>query len=600
MRTVPDDIESRVEKLVLESLDEYDIPGAAVAVVRDGEVTMAEGYGEADAEEGLPVEPTTPFRVGSVSKPVFWTAIARLLRRGELDDDVPVSEYLDDNFVSWDDPVTLAQLATHTGGFESTNRNMWYDNPADGRSLPEHLDPMPAQTRSPGTVGQYSNHGVALAGQVLASVVGSSFPDAMDELLLEPAGMETASFHQPLPTDLYEAHASGHGGDRDGKFAGLGTAPAGALSASAADMARFMQLHLDDGRIDGEQVLDPDTVELIQQQWFTHHEELAGMALGFAEAYYGAYRIIRHAGGTPLDAFWTELRLVPELGFGLFLSYNDDSGQDPVIEIPETIIEEVLPEPDVTAPESDGRPTLADELEGTYRSLRRGAHEVDSIFLTLNADTIDVSIADDGALLLEDGDDTTRLVETSPLVFQDVETGEKVAFGEEDGEIAYLFMSGSPDAYECISSLESIQFHLLVLAVSLLGTGSGWLHWSPSRDDGESRREWFQSLRTDQRRRARFAAHLVGSAFSLFVVLFLVYLSFDFEGTFTEPSFLFRLLFVLPLVGAVAAVAALVLSVRVWQEAYWQLRTRVHYSFVVLSGLLVTGFLWYWNLLLPP
>lgn len=592
------DLESRVEELVVDSLEEYDIPGASVAVVRDGAVTMVEGYGEADREEGTPVEATTPFRVGSVSKPVVWTALARLVKRGELDPEVPVAEYLDDP-PGWGEPVTLAQLATHTAGFEVTNRSMWYSDPADVKPLPEHLDPMPAQVRPPGGVGSYSNHGVALAGQVLAAATGEPFPDAVADELLEPAGMETGSFRQPLPDDLYEAHATGHGGDADGKFAGLGIAPAGALSASAADMARFMELHLNDGVVDGEQVLDPDTVDLVARQWFTHHEALAGMAFGFVEDSCGDVRILRHAGGTPLDEFWCELRLVPEFGFGLFLAYNAPGGAEAVGEVPDAVIEELAPEPDREVLEPDGEPERAAELGGTYRSLRRGKRAHDSLATTLNADTVEVRVADDGALVL-DGGEETRWVEIEPLVFQHAETGERIAFGERNGGVGYLFFGGTPTAFERIPWYESTTTQLLAAAVALVGVGSGWVLWSPSREDGESRREWLRSVRSNRRRLSKLVLHGASSAFALFVILALWYLAFDFDGVFTEPTLLFRSLFALSILGAVAAVGAAALGVLVWRDRYWTRRKRLHYSFVALSLLVATAFLWYWNLLLPP
>lgn len=599
-RVVPEDIEQRIQELVVESLDEHDIAGASVAVFRDGAVTMAEGYGVADRETGARVEATTPFKVGSVSKPVTCTAIARLINRGELDPHAPVSEYIDDSLVSWDESITLAQLATHTAGFEMTNLNTWYDESADVGPLSEHLDPMPAQVRDPGEVGAYSNHGVALAGQVLAAVSGNSFADVMDELLFDPAGMETASFHQPLSEDLYEGHARGHGGDVDGKFGGMGIAPAGALSASAHDMGRFMELHLSDGAIDDEQVLDPETVELSQQQWFTHHDELAGMAFGFVEAYHEDQRVLRHAGGVPRDAFYTEMRLFPDLDFGFFVSYNDDVGVDTVFEVADEITDVVVPasEPDVPAP--TGEPTRADELEGHYQDISHGFETHDSFWLKLNAETADVEVADDGVLRIDSGGEEQRWVEREPLLFQNEETGEKIAFGERDGEITYLFRSGNPSAMAFIPLSENVGVHLFVLLISLLGVVSGSFLWSADRNEGESRREWFQSLRSNQQRLAKFAVYNAGIAFGLFILGFLLAMNADWPGVFTEPGLLFRMLFVLSILGAIATVAAVVLTPLVWREGYWRRRTRIHYTVVVLALVGLTSFLWYWNLLLPP
>lgn len=594
---IPEDIETRVEKLVRESLDEHDIPGASVAVVRDGTTTLAEGYGVADRETGRPAEATTPFRLGSVSKPIVATAVARLVERGELDPHRPVREYLDDDLVSWDEPVTLAQLVTHTAGFETTNLNMWYDDPAEVRALPDHLDPMATQVRSPGTLGAYSNHGYAVAGQVLAAVSGSPFPDTMAELLFSPAGMDTASFRQPLPDDLQEAHARGHDGEVDSKFAGLGIAPAGAMSASAVDVGRFMELQLDDGSVDDEQVLDPETVELVQRQWFSHHDALDGMTFGFVEDQHGGTRMLRHTGGTPLDVFWTELRLIPELGFGLYLSFNAEA-REPLEAVADEITEEITPTAEVDVPEPDGDPERADELEGSYRSLRR-SFETHNSFLSTLGTTVEVDVADDGALLVEMGGETARYVEAEPLVFRDEETAEPLAFGEHDGEL-YLFTNGSPTALEPVSRYQSELVYLLTVLVPLVGVTSGWILWGPDRDEGETRREWARSLRSNRPRQAKFAAHGASTLFELFLIAFLWSMSLDFQGVFTEPRLAFRALFALSILGAVGTVAAAVLTVRVWQEGYWQRRVRIHYTFVVASLVALTVFLWRWNLLFPP
>ncbi|TKX64327.1 class A beta-lactamase-related serine hydrolase [Halorubrum sp. GN12_10-3_MGM] len=590
-------IENRVEELVTESLDEYEIPGATVAVVRDGEISMTRGYGVADRETGDSVEPTTPFRVGSVSKPVVWTAIARLAGDSEVDLETPVSEYLEDDLVSWEDPVTLANLATHTGGFESTNRGMWYADPADVQSLQSHLAPMPAQVRAPSTLGSYSNHGAALAGQVLASVAGDRFPAVMEDELLGPTGMETSSFRQPLSDELYSAHATGHDGGLDAKFAGLGISPAGALSASAADMAKFMQLHVNSGIIDGEQVLDAEVIDLIQRQWFTHHETLAGTALGFVERHDADIRAIGHNGGTP--TFHSNLILVPEVGFGLFISFNSANATAPRESIPETILEEYFSGDDTVVPEPTGSPTHADELPGTYRSLKVGETTHDSLVTTLQAPTTEIRIAEDGALLTGDEDDPSRWVEIEPMLFQNEDTGRKIAFGTTDGSVTHLFISGSVTAQERIEWNESTPAHLLFLGVSLVGLASGHTYWSPSRENGETRREWVVSLREDREKMSKAFVYAGSTAFLAFIVVTMLYLSFDTFGFLSDPSVHYRALFILPSLGAVTGIISVGLAVDRWRSDDWSSVNRIHYALVAGALVAMTAFLRHWNLLLP-
>ena len=208
------DVEALVDRLVGDSLDEHDVPGASVAVVADGEIALAKGYGVADRESGDAVDATTPFRLGSVSKPVVATALMRLVQRGDIDPDADVSQYLDDLPVddAYDEPVTLRHLVTHQAGFESNNQGLWIEDPASLRPLESYLREGPrARVRPPGVAGSYSNYGYALAGAALAGVRDEAFHDAMDAELLGPAGMTRSSFRQPLPPDLADAHATGYG-----------------------------------------------------------------------------------------------------------------------------------------------------------------------------------------------------------------------------------------------------------------------------------------------------------------------------------------------------------------------------------------------------
>lgn len=592
----PDDIESTVETVVEETLEEHEIPGAAVAVVDGGEATLVDGFGLAERDTEREATARTPFRVGSVAKPVVLTAVAQLLAAERLDPDVPVSEYVGEDLRSWDEPVTLAHLATHTAGFESTNRGMWYADPAGVPRLSEQLRrAMPAQVRSPGAVGSYSNHGVALAGEVLASTVGTTFPEAMERVLLDPAGMDESSFRQPLPDRIHRAHATGHDGDVDGKVAGLGIAPAGALSASAADMATFMQLHLNDGVVDGQAVLDPAAIELSQRQWFTHHDRLSGMAFGFVEDSRNGVRVLRHNGGTP--TFHSSLALVPELDFGLFVSFNSDNAESAREEVREAVLDELFSEPDPETPSPDGRPSRADELTGTYRSLRVPTTTHDRIIGTLTAQTVDVSVADDGALRVN-ASESDRWVELEPLVFVNERTGDKLAFGERDGEIVHLFFGGSPTAFGSIEWYESNLFYGATSLTVLAGVFSG-TRWELSRGENESRREWLTRGRSEPERLAHLSVYLGCTAFLLFAFLTFLYLGYQPLSFLTGPSPLYRVAFVFPLIGLAASVAGIGWLPRVWTDGYWSRRRRVHYTLLVGALSAMGPLLRFWNLLLP-
>lgn len=609
----PDDLEALVDDLVETSLADHDVPGATVAVVTDGDVALTKGYGVADRESADPVDPAgTPFRLGSVSKAVTATALAPLVHRGDLDPDADVTESLDvpiDD--SYDDPVTLSHLLTHRAGFESTNQGLWIPPDRPVRSLESYLrEGQRARVRPPGEAGSYSNYGYALAGSVLAARRGQPFHAAIDDLLLRPAGMTHSSFRQPLPDDLAEVHATGYGPlgpASDGRFPFVGLRPAGAMSATAADMARFLQLHLNDGVVDGDRVLEPGVVDAMHEQWATHHDALDGMAFGLVEDTHNGVRTLWHNGGTP--GFYSHLVVVPDRGLGIFVAYNSQNGGTAANDVVEPFLEEFLPSPDERTLTPDGQPARAAELPGTYRFLQQSHTWHDRLTTVLNAPTVEVSVAADGALVTSDGSTTTRWVEIEPLAFERVDGTARLAFGERDGELEYLYRGGSPTAYGRVTGLEQLWLHGAIALATVLGMLSGTLGWPAAalwrrlrgnRDDadgtGISVRDWLGASAT----RARLVAGTAPVPLLAFPVLALVHLVLDLYATISDPPLTFALLFALPLVGLLGSLASIAYSGRSWLDGYWSPLGRLHYALVAASLLGYSWLLWYWNVLLPP
>ncbi|QPV64262.1 beta-lactamase family protein [Halosimplex litoreum] len=614
------DIESLLDDLVESSLEGQTASGATVAVVADGEVALTKGYGVADRESETPVDPAaTPFRVGSVSKPVVATALMARIQQGDIDPQAPVSTYLDASLDDAVGSVTLADLVTHRAGFEMSNEGLWITDPDDLRPLPEALRTWShARVRPPGEAPAYSNYGYAVAGSVLGTVVDAPFHEAIAADLFDPLGMTDSSFRQPLPDSLAEAHATGYGPAdtyTDGEFPYVGIPPAGALSTTADDMARFVQLHLNDGVVGGEQVLAPETVAACQRQWATAHERLPGMAFGFVESEHGDVRTLRHNGGTP--AFYSDLLLVPERGLGLFVAYNGADGGSAAREVLEGFRSELLPDPGSNAGDDgtlspDGQPTRTDDLGGTYRSLRHSRSWHDRVTTTLQADTVEVSVADDGALVTTGGSVTRRWVEIEPLVFERVDGSERLAFDTgTDGEaIEYLHRGANPTtAYGRVGGVDRLSLHAALTVLSILGLLSavfGWptaaaIGWFRSGDDTDS------GLAADPRRwrdrpaaLARAVAAGAAVAVLVFPVAALVHLAAAPFAVLSTPSLTFAALFALPVLGLAGTVAALGFAARAWTDGYWGRFGRVHYALVAASLAVACWLLWYWNLLVPP
>ena len=116
--TDPAELEAFLDELLARQMEENHIPGGAVAVVRDGEVLLAKGYGYADLENGVPVDPElTVFRIGSSGKVFTWTAVMQLVEQGKLDLNVDINTYLDFRVPdTYPRPITLEHLLTHKIG----------------------------------------------------------------------------------------------------------------------------------------------------------------------------------------------------------------------------------------------------------------------------------------------------------------------------------------------------------------------------------------------------------------------------------------------------------------------------------------------------
>src|SRR5215211_6632351 len=190
--TDPAELEAFLDKLLGKEMERHHIAGAAVSVVKDGKLFFAKGYGYADLENGIPVDPErTIFRIGSVGKLFTWTAVMQLAEQGKLDLDADINTYLDFRIPdTYPQPITLKHLMTHTAGFEDRYYERLAKDPNDLLPPREWLiSHMPARVRPPGDIAAYSSYGTALAGYIVARVSGKPYDQYVQEHILNPLGM---------------------------------------------------------------------------------------------------------------------------------------------------------------------------------------------------------------------------------------------------------------------------------------------------------------------------------------------------------------------------------------------------------------------------
>ncbi len=426
------DLNAWLDGLVPYAIETGDIAGAVVVVVKDGQVLAQRGYGFADVAAARPVDAQrTLFRQGSISKLFTWTAVLQLAERGRLDLDRDVNAYLDFRIPPRDGrPVTLRQLLTHTAGFENIFKGLSVPDAAPTPTLGQVVKAeVPERIFAPGTVAAYSNYGATLAGYIVQRVAGEPFDSYIARHILLPLGMTRSTFAQPPPpallADLSRGYLTGSGAP--GGFERTGFAPAGSLSSTGADMARFMIAHLQDGRFGQAQILRPATARLMHATAFQPYAPFPGMALGFYRADRNGRAIVGHSGDTAL--FHADLHLFLSEGAGLYVAMNS-TGRDGAAGTVRHLLFERFTDryfPAPAAPQPAALPAARAERDaalvaGAYVSTRRG----ESSFLSLVAALGEIHVrAGAGGILQIDqfttaGGAVKRWREIGPLLWQEV------------------------------------------------------------------------------------------------------------------------------------------------------------------------------------
>lgn len=374
------DLESFLDGVVPLALRTNDIAGAVIAVVKDGRVLLARGYGYADLERGRPVDPDgTLFRVASISKLFTATAVMQQVERGQLDLDTDVGRYLDFPLPrKFSDPITLRHLLTHTAGFEEAFKQLPADS-GQGVPLREWVSrTTPPQLYRPGTVTAYSNYGSDLAGYIVERVSGTPFAEYVRLHILEPLGMRRSSMEEPLPADLRARLSKEYptASDPAGEFEVLQGEPSGNLSATATDMARFAIAHLALGRIDGGEgrLLSEESARLMGTTQFRTHPAIPGMGLGFFEEDRHGYRIQGHGGD--LARFHSHLSLLMDEGVGFFVSVNSSGRGAAFYSLREAVrdafLDRYFPRRAPLLPVMANAGEIARRFAGPYTMSRRG------------------------------------------------------------------------------------------------------------------------------------------------------------------------------------------------------------------------------------
>ncbi|MDR3620618.1 MAG: serine hydrolase [Paludisphaera borealis] len=311
-----------VDSYVLGLMQKRHIPGVSVAVVQDGKVVLAKGYGLANAELQVPATENTVYQLASVTKTFTATAIMMLVKDGKLTLDDKITARLSDLPAAWE-KVTVRQLLSHTSGIKSyTSVKDFHKTMRKDYAQREIIDLVAKEPLefTPGEKWNYSNTGYFLLGMLIEKVAGKPYGEFMAERIFKPLGMS-----QTCVNDLRAIIPNrAQGYEWDGKELKNGeyvspTQPfsAGMLVSSVSDLVKW------DASLANHTLLDEPT---LQQMWTPARlaKGEAGYGFGWGIDKVNGHRHVSHGGGIP--GFSTELSRFPDDKLTVIVLTNSDGG----------------------------------------------------------------------------------------------------------------------------------------------------------------------------------------------------------------------------------------------------------------------------------
>jgi CubicO group peptidase (beta-lactamase class C family) len=323
-------------------LEQHHVPGLSIAVVHHGQIDWAKGYGMLENGKATGVDTMTLFQAASISKPVSAVAALRLVELGmlALDEDINLrlaSWKVPTNSFTRDQPVTLRRLLSHSAGLTMHGVPEFWANDRLP-TLVQILDGnWPAATDSvrpvnePGTKFQYSGGGYIVLQVLMTDVSHRPFASLADELVLQPAGMLSSTFAQPLPLKLHSRAAVGHlenGTPLRGSWHVLPEQAAGGLWTTPKDLASFMIEVWRSYHGESNTLLN----QALARQMLTRQIDDFGLGVALPSA--GVFRFQHGGGNAGYRCFMVLSVAVPD---GVVIMTNSDSGEPLIWEVFEVI-----------------------------------------------------------------------------------------------------------------------------------------------------------------------------------------------------------------------------------------------------------------------
>ena len=326
----------------------FTVPGLSVAIVKDGKVVLAKGYGVRRMGDRAPADARTQFGIASNTKLFTATTLALLVEEGKIEWDKPVVDYLpafamSDPYVTRE--LTVRDLLVHRSGLGLGAGDLlwWPPSTYNRKEIARRIRYIPLAT-SFRSAYAYDNVLYLVAGEVIEAVSGKSWEEFVRSRILAKVGMTATDVRHPGATaggNVAGTHAEVNDTVRPvAPFASDNTNPAGGIMSSAKDMAKWMIVQLDSGRVvDGSRLFTPATTRQLWREVtptpianlppalasLRHlRARIAGYALGLNVRDYRGRILLQHTGGLP--GYLSKVAMIPELRLGVAVLTNQESG----------------------------------------------------------------------------------------------------------------------------------------------------------------------------------------------------------------------------------------------------------------------------------
>ena len=313
--------------------ENYHLPYMGLAIVYNGDRVYTDGTGYEDPEKKIKINPRmSRFGLASTAKIITYLAIMQLAEQGKIDLNEDIFTYLDFGIrLKYNTPIRIIDLMNHKGGFEDQVRGIRTENYNELIPLRDWLiTNQPKQVFQPGTYTAYSNYGISLLGQIVATVSGLSYEDYTKRYIFDVLGMENSTFEQRVTEHFLKGYR--YNAETDSfDFMGYefwNTVPASSLRSTPVDMAKLLIALLNSGLYNGSRVIGEEYIELLYQTSWAPGEGVCGIAHGLFEGEYNGYSFLGH-GGTNIYQH-TAVDWFPELGVGLFITAGNDDAVEAV------------------------------------------------------------------------------------------------------------------------------------------------------------------------------------------------------------------------------------------------------------------------------